>query len=61
MPDGYGRMTGDEASPQLKRFLFGDGSKTCAKCATKQDCPFRGQVCAMFKQEIENDVPKQYK
>ena len=29
MPDGFGRMTRDEASPQLTKFLFGDGSRLC--------------------------------
>ena len=53
MPDGFGRMTRDEASPQLTKFLFGDGSRLCNDCAEKQNCPYVGQVCAMFKPGIE--------
>lgn len=53
MPDGYGRMTSDEASPQLKRLLYGDGAKTCKQCTNKENCPYKGQVCAMFKGEIK--------
>lgn len=51
MPDSYGRMTSDEASPILKEFIFGDGSKTCRNCDKERSCPYVGQVCAMFKKQ----------
>ena len=53
MPDGFGRTTRDEASPQLTKLLFGDGSLSCNNCAEKPNCPYVGQVCAMFKPVIE--------
>ena len=53
MLDGFGRMTSDEASPQLTKFLFGDGSQTCKACAERPNCPYVGQVCAMFKPVIK--------
>ena len=49
MPDNFGRMTRDEASPQLTKLLWGDGSITCKVCAERPNCPYVGQVCAMFK------------
>jgi len=55
MPNNYGRMTEDEASPALKKFLFGSKT-TCDDCTERRHCPYVGQVCAMFK--LEQSVEK---
>ena len=52
MPDGFGRMTRDEASPQLTKFLFGDGSRLCKDCAEKQNYPYGGKQFAWLTVNI---------
>ena len=51
MTDSYGRTTNDEISTQLKRLI--DDSPSCKTCVARSNCPFFGQVCAMFTPEKE--------